>query len=80
MSDDPNDWRQIRDRHKAGLASIVLPKNSKAPMQMRMSVQKQLLTIELERSVDVLQFSKEDAAKFIQSLVNFYNFMEKPNV
>lgn len=79
MSDDPNNWREIREKYHAGHASLVLPKNVQAPAQMRMSIQKGLLTIELERQVGILQFSKEDASKFIQAIVNYYNLMENPN-
>lgn len=70
-----NDMRDIRDRLKNGHAAI-LKAAPTAPIQIRMSIQKQLLTIELARSVDVLQFSKADAGAFIKALVNHYNQME----
>lgn len=70
-----NDMRDIRDRLKAGLPAK-MNGHKVVGMQMRMSLQKGLLTIELGQKVDYLQFSKAAASNLIKTLVTYYNLME----
>ena len=71
-----NDIREIRDRLLNGLPARFTPKVSDSGMQMRMSIQKGMLTIELARKVDFLQLTKADASNLIKALVQHYNQME----
>ena len=44
-------------------------------MKMKMSVENRMLTIQFERQVAWLQFSKEDLVRWIQELANCANRM-----
>ena len=71
-----NDWRDIRDRIKNGQDVLILPEADSKAAQIRMSVQKGLLTIEFSKTLDWIQLSKAEAHGLIQALVNHYNQME----
>ena len=71
-----NDWRDIRDRIKNGKEVLVLPEHEQKSAQIRMSIQKGLLTIEFQKEISWIQMSKAETANFIQALVNHYNQME----
>ena len=77
MSSDPNDYRELRDKYKAGNAVVIKPKEVPNPMQMRIGIKNNLLTIEFARQIDHMQLSKAETGAFIKALVNYHNLMEQ---